>query len=97
MQHYRCYIVCTNETNAERIMATIAWCPTTFKIPQSSSQEATLAAAYDLTHALLRPRLASPVPLITDSVCTSLLKLAKILQNVVYRNLKSVQRETTTN
>ena len=40
-------------------------------------------AAYDLTQALLRPRPASPVPLIANSMYSSLLELAKIFKNYV--------------
>ena len=74
-----------SETNAERIANTVAWYPETFKISQSSSHEAALAAVYDIIQTLLRPRPASPLSLIADSMQSSLLELTKIFQNSVYR------------
>ena len=64
-------------------MDTVAWYLATFKMSQSSEHQATLAAAYDLTHTILRPHPASPVPLIADSIHISLLELTKIFNNSV--------------
>jgi hypothetical protein len=48
-------------TNAERMDDTLAWFPTHVTKPFTSSNEATIAAARDLIHALNNPSLASPI------------------------------------
>jgi hypothetical protein len=55
MLHYRCYWVWILETTSERIADTVVWFPTKVSMPKSSSTDAAIAAARDLTNALLHP------------------------------------------
>jgi len=59
--HYRCYQVWILETTSERIADTVVWFPTKVSMPNSSSTDAAIAAARDLTNALLQPSPASPL------------------------------------
>ena len=59
--HYRCYRVWIKETSAIRIADTLSWSHSKTKMPTASSAEAAVAAARDLTHALLNPSPASPL------------------------------------
>ena len=47
MSHYRCYRVWIVETQAERIVDTVAWFPTYVSMPTPSSTTTLLSAAYD--------------------------------------------------
>jgi hypothetical protein len=52
-RRYRCYRVWAWATNSERIADTLAWFPTTLIMPRHSSTAIAIAAAPDLTQALL--------------------------------------------
>jgi hypothetical protein len=67
MLHYRYYRVWILETTSERIADTVVWFPTKVSMPKSSSTDAAIAAAQDLTSALLHPSPASPLAPISDS------------------------------
>ena len=55
LSHYRCFKVFIPTTSAERITDTLAWFPTVVKMPTTVPDETTLAAAFDLSNALLHP------------------------------------------
>jgi len=83
MLHYRCYRVWILETTSERIADTVVWFPTKVSMPKSSSTDAVIAAAQDLTSALLHPSPASPLSPISDSQHAALPQfLTKLLTRV---------------
>jgi hypothetical protein len=84
-RHYRCYRVWAWSTNAERIADTLAWFPTTTIMPRHSSTDIAIAAAHDLTHALLHPAPASPLSPLTDSQHHTLLTLSDIFKQHTQR------------
>ena len=80
MRHYRCYRVLIVETQAERIVDTVAWFPTYVSMSTPSLITTLLSAAYDLTQALLQPHESSPLPPLIVSQTRTLIKLAKIFK-----------------
>jgi hypothetical protein len=80
MRHYRCYRVWAWNTNAEQIANTLTWFPTDTAMPIHSSTDIVMAAAHDLTHALLNPAPSSPLSPLNDSQRHRLLQLTDIFQ-----------------
>jgi hypothetical protein len=80
MRHYRCYRMWAWNTNAERVANTLAWFPTATVMPRHSSTGIVIAAAHDLTHALLHPVPTSPLSPLTASHRQQLLQLANVFQ-----------------
>jgi hypothetical protein len=78
MHHYRCYNVWIWETASERIADTLAWFPTKVTMPVHSSADTALAAARDLTQALLHPAPASALAPLSDQQYLALRQLAAI-------------------
>ena len=81
MNHYRCYRVYANETKAERIADTLAWFPTTVKMPTASSTDAAITAANDLITALQNPHPASALSPLDNNEHAALQQLAEIFRN----------------
>ena len=78
MNHYRCFRVWINSTQAERITDTLTWFPSKVLMSTASSSDAAIAAANDLTHALLNPSPASALSPLSDSQRHALLQLKDI-------------------
>ena len=77
MEHYRCYQVWARDTRSERIADTLAWFPALVEMPKTSSADAALIAAQQLTVALRNPSPATPLAPILDEHRTALDQLAK--------------------
>jgi hypothetical protein len=75
-KHYRCYRVFVSETGGERNMDTLDWFPAHTPLPKTSSIDAAIAAASDLTEALLQPSPASPLCGIDTTSMAALRELA---------------------
>ena len=86
LNHYRCYRVYSTDTRAERIADTLAWFPTHVKMPTAESNEAAIAAAHDLIHALQNPSPASALSPLTDNEHYALQQLAEIFQTRTLKN-----------
>jgi hypothetical protein len=85
MRHYRCYRIWAWNTSAERVADTLAWFPTATVMPRHSSTNIGVAAAHDLTHALLQPAPSSPLSPLTGSRRHRLLQLAYIFHQHTHR------------
>jgi len=83
MDHYRSYHVYVPSTNSTRIADTLAWFPSHVVMPTASSTDIAMAAAYDLTQALLHPSPASALSPLTDSQKNALKELASIFGTIV--------------
>ena len=83
MHHYRNFIVYIPSTRTTRITETLAWLPSKVIMPTASSSDIAIAAAYDLTQALLHPSPASALSPFTDSQRHALEQLASIFGNLV--------------
>jgi hypothetical protein len=57
LEHYQCYRVHVNNTNAERIGDTVEFFPQHVQMPKLSSADAAMQAASDLIYALEHPTL----------------------------------------
>jgi hypothetical protein len=75
--HYRCYTVYIVETRKERISDTVKFFPQKAFMPIASSTDLAIAAARDLTDALLNPAPATPIAM-QDSERQILTQLAEI-------------------
>jgi hypothetical protein len=75
--HYRCYTVYIVETRSERISDTVEFFPEKVFMPIPSSTDLAIAAARDLTNALLNPTPATAVAM-KDSELEVLKQLAEI-------------------
>lgn len=82
MDHYRCYVVYIPSTRTTRICDTFAWLPTSVTMPTASSVDMAMAAAYDLTQALLHPSPASAICPLSDTQTTALRELACLFENL---------------
>jgi len=80
--HYRCYRVWILKTTSERIADTVVWFSTKVSMPNSSSTDAAIAAARDLTNTLLHPSPASPLSPISDSQHAALQQLSTIFHEI---------------
>jgi len=83
MDHYRSYHVYVPSTKATRIADKLAWLPSHVVMPTASSTDIAMAAAYDLTQALLHPSPASALSPLTDSQTNALRELAAIFGTVL--------------
>jgi hypothetical protein len=81
MRHYKCYRVWAWNTNAEQVADILTWFPTATVMPRHSSTDIFIAAAHDLTHALLHPAPPSPLSPITYSRRQQLLQLADVFNS----------------
>ena len=82
MEHYRCYKVWIEETRAERTGNTLVWLPKLIPVPKTSSADAAVVAARDLTHALQNPHPASPLAPLREEHRQALESLAEIFNSV---------------
>ena len=78
IDHYRNFVVYVPSTRSIRISDTLAWFPTKVLMPTATSSEIAMAAAYDLTQALLHPSPASALSPLSDSQRQALIQLATI-------------------
>jgi len=92
--HYRCYRVWILETTLERIADTVVWFPTKVSMPKSSSTDA-IAAARNLTYALLHPSPASPLSPISDSQHAALQQLSTISIEITDQSPAKISTPTT--
>ena len=83
MEHYRCYKVYVNKTNAERVGDTVEFFPTSTKLPRLSSADAATMAARDLIKALQKPHPAVPFTNIGDHQLAAIQQLADIFNHAV--------------
>jgi len=81
MDHYRSFTVFIPTTNSTSVSDTLAWFPTQVSMPRASSADIALAAAYDLTQALLYPSPASALSPISDNHRHALMELVEIFGN----------------
>ena len=58
--HYRCYKIFVPSTSSDRIVDTLQFFPSRFRMPESSALEKATQAAQDLIHTLNHPEPASP-------------------------------------
>ena len=82
MNHYRSFRVYVPSTNSIRISDTLAWFPQHITMPTASSTDIAMAAAYDLTQALLYPSTASALAPLADSQREALMQLASIFGTI---------------
>jgi len=82
MNHYRNFTVYVPSTKTIRISDTLAWFPQHITMPTASSADIAMAAAYDLTQALLYPSSASALAPLSDSHRSALMQLATIFGTV---------------
>ena len=82
MHHYRCYRVCTKDAHSERITGYLTWFPTLVEIPKTSSVDAAVVAAQQLTAALQNSSLATPLAPLFDKHRAALDQLAGIFDNL---------------
>jgi hypothetical protein len=82
MLHYRCSRVWILETTSEQVADTVVWFPTKVSMPKSLSTDAAIAAARDLTNALLHLLLALPLSPISDSQHAALKQLSTIFHEI---------------
>ena len=66
-EHYRCHKVYITKTRAERIARTVELFPYLYDMPSTSSADAAMEAARDLTAALQNPHPSSPFAPIKDA------------------------------
>ena len=78
IHQYQCYCTWFSKTQAERITDTLAWLPSQVVMPVPASTECAIAAAHNLTSALLHPSLSSPITPINADHHVSLHQLATI-------------------
>ena len=83
MDHYRSYHMYVPSTKSTRVADTLVWLPSHVVMPTASSTDIAMAAAYDLTQALLHPSPASALSPLTDSQTNALKELAAIFGTVV--------------
>ena len=62
LHHYQCYRVWVPCTHAGRIVDTISFLPKAVPLPELAHKDATIQAAWELTHALQQPRFADHSP-----------------------------------
>jgi len=79
-EHYRCYRVYVSKTASERTGNVVVFFPAHVKMPATSSADAAVIAAKELTHALLNPAPAAPFLDIGDKQLEALKQLAEIFQ-----------------
>ena len=60
MKHYRCFRCFTPTANSEKIAETVQFFPQQVYMPFTSSQDTTIKAIHDLTHAMKHPTPATP-------------------------------------
>jgi len=82
MEHYRNFTVYVPSTNAIRISDTLAWFPQHITMPTASSTDLAIAAAHDLTQALLHPSPPSFFAPLQNIQRDELLQLASIFGTV---------------
>ena len=82
MHHYRCYRVWTKYTRSERIADTLTCFPTLVEMPKTSSADAAVVAAQQLTAALRNPSPATPLALLFDEHRAALNQLSGIFDNL---------------
>jgi len=95
MLHYRCNRVWILKTTSERIADTVVWFPTKVSMQKSSSTDAAIKAARDLTNALLHPSPASPLSPISDSQHAVLQQLSTIFIEITDPGPAKIPTPTT--
>jgi hypothetical protein len=89
LSHNRSFTVYIPSTSAIRITDTIAWFPTKLAVPSISPSDIAIAAAQDLTHALLQVDT-------TSSQRDSLRLLATLFKDLVHPTTNSLMLDVTT-
>jgi len=82
MDHYRNFRVYVPSTNSIRRADSLAWFSTSVTMPTASSTDIAMAAAYDLTQALLSPSPPSAWAPLSDSQRQALYELASIFGTI---------------
>jgi hypothetical protein len=77
--HYRCYRVHINKTEAVRIVDTVEFFPAKATMPRTASKDMTTIAAQELTHALMHPSPTAPFSIIGGAQLEALRQLATIV------------------
>ena len=83
LDHYRNFVVYIPSTKSIRISDTLVWLPSNLIMPTASSTDLAMAAAFDLTQALLHPSPASALSPLSDSQRQALYELATIFGHAV--------------
>ena len=78
MQHYRCHNIWIPTTARTRIAETVRWFPHNYKMPSASREDTIIAAAKDLTAALLSKNHSTLLPPISSQTRTQLKHLASL-------------------
>ena len=78
MDHYRCYRCYITKTNAERVSDTVQFFPKHVRMPQTSSADAAIRAAPELTSALQNPTPATPFHALSDQKLEALRQLSDL-------------------
>ena len=85
MDHYRCYTVHMNKTKSLRFTDTLTWFPSKVVMPVPTSTDRAIAAANDLTTALLSPSSVSPLAPMDDTTRYYLKTLSRLFGNHIIK------------
>jgi hypothetical protein len=85
MEHYCCYTIHNEKTNAERSLETVEFFPSKIPMPKLSSADAAIRAAKDLIHALQKPHPAAPFSQLGNPQMEALNELAGIFYDALPR------------
>lgn len=85
LNHYRCYTLYMPKTHATRIFDTVEFFNDDYPVPQTSSQDAAIRAAQDLTEALKNPHPAAPFLNFGTAANDAIKQLAEIFTNALPR------------
>ena len=103
MDHYRCYRIYIKQTGQERIVQTLKWLPHDFKMPCPTREASIIAAANDLTAALLETEENQHIAPISQSTRYQLQQLSDIFKTKLpkstpsHTSLKRTLRPNSTN
>ena len=95
MHHYRQHRIWVPATNAERIGDTVTWLPHHVHMPTSTAEDIIVAAANDLTHALLQSDSSPLLPPINTETRKALQQLQQIFNDKFAHPLKPLPSEHT--
>ena len=83
MDHYQCYTIIINKTNANQIMDTLEFFPHNYNMLATSLADLAIQAANKLIYALHHPHPAGPYSSIGDAQLHALNMLADIFNNAL--------------
>ena len=95
MHHYRQHRIWVPATNAERIGDTVTWLPHHVHMPTSTPEDIIIAAANDLTHALLQSDSSPLLPPLHTETRKALQQLQQIFTDKFAHPLKPLPSTTT--